>query len=199
MSVLLKGFAEARGDELALADDVGSLTFAELDERVNRMVHAMRAAGIEHGDTIAVVAGNCNEWFITMIACANTGVTFVPVNWHLVAPEIAYILGDSGSKAVVTDHRFVDTVRTALADPQSSGVGTAIVAGAPTDERFTNFDEFVDAGSPDDPDDQSFGGPMFYTSGTTGNPKGVRSGRCRRCPRRPPPRSGISSAPVSRS
>ena len=174
MSVLLKGFAEERGSELALADDVGRLTFAETDEQVNRMLHALRAAGIGHGDTIAVVAGNCNEWFITMIACANAGVTFVPVNWHLVAPEIAYIVGDSGSKAVITDHRYVDTVRAALDDPQSSGVGAAIVIGAPTDERFTNFDEFLATGSSDEPDDQSFGGPMFYTSGTTGNPKGVR-------------------------
>ncbi len=176
MSVLLKGFVESRGDDLALADDVGPLTFAEVDERVNRTVHAMRTAGIEHGDTIAIVAGNCNEWFITMLACANAGVTFVPVNWHLVAPEIAYILGDSGSKAVVTDHRYVDTVAAALDDPQSAGVGAAIVIGAPTEGRFTNFDEFVATGSPDEPDDQSFGGPMFYTSGTTGNPKGVRSG-----------------------
>ena len=175
MAVLTKGFAEARGSELALADDVGQLTFAELDARVNQTVHALRDAGVDAGDTIAIVCGNSNEWFITALACANTGVTHVPVNWHLVGPEIAYILGDCGAKLVLTDHRFVDEVTRALDDPQSSAVTTALVVGAPTDARFTNFDDFVDAGSTDEPEDQSFGGPMFYTSGTTGNPKGVKS------------------------
>ena len=175
MSVLISPFAAERGNELALADDVGTLTFAELDARINQMVHAMRDAGLSAGDTIGLVAGNCNEWFITALACANSGIVFVPINWHLVAPEIAYILGDSGARAVITDHRFVDTVAAALTDPQAAAVDVAIVAGAPSAGRFTNFDDFVDGGSTDEPVDQSFGGPMFYTSGTTGNPKGVRS------------------------
>ena len=174
MSVLMKDFAAERGGDLALADDAGEMTFAELDVRINQLIHALRDAGVGNGDTIAVVAGNCNEWFVTALACANAGITFVPVNWHLVAAEIAYILGDSGATLVVTDFRFVETVREALADPQAARVGRAIVIGAPSDDTFTNFDEFADGGSVDEPDDQSFGGPMFYTSGTTGHPKGVR-------------------------
>ena len=175
MSVLTKGFAAERGSELALADDVGQLTFAELDLRINQTIHALRAAGVSEGDTIALVLGNSNEWFITAMACANTGVTHVPVNWHLVAPEIAYILGDCGAKLVVTDFRFADEVAKAIALPESAAVETALVVGAPTDDRFTNFDDFVDPHSTDEPEGQSFGGPMFYTSGTTGNPKGVKS------------------------
>ena len=131
-------------------------------------------SGVE-GDTIAIVCGNCNEWFIMALACANTGVTHVPVNWHLVAPEIAYILGDSGSKLVLTDHRFVDEVARAIELPDASGIDAALVVGGPTQGRFTNFDEFVDEGSADEPENQAFGGPMFYTSGTTGHPKGVKS------------------------
>ncbi|MEM7094542.1 MAG: AMP-binding protein [Actinomycetota bacterium] len=175
MAVLTKGFAAERGGVLALADDVGQLTFTELDTRVNQTVHALRAAGISEGDTIAMVCGNCNEWFIMALACANTGVTHVPVNWHLVAPEIAYILNDCGAKLVLTDFRFADEVAKALDRPECEAVTAALVVGAPTDERFTNFDEFADAGATDEPEDQSFGGPMFYTSGTTGNPKGVKS------------------------
>ena len=101
MSVLTKALAESRGDELALADDIGTRTWSELNERVNRLIHSLRAAGINAGDTIAVVAGNCNEWFETAFACANAGITFVPVNWHSVAAEIAYTLHDSGSKALI--------------------------------------------------------------------------------------------------
>jgi long-chain acyl-CoA synthetase len=174
MSVLTSGFAASRGSDLALADDTGTRSWAELDERVNRLIHSFRAAGIGNGDTIAVVAGNCNEWFETAFACANAGITFVPVNWHFVGAEIAYVLGDSGSKAIVCGQQFLAEATKALADPRSADVDVAIVIGAPSDDRFRNFDEFLAEGAPDEPTDQSFGGPMFYTSGTTGNPKGVR-------------------------
>lgn len=174
MSVLTSGFAADQGDELALADDTRTRTWAEFDERVNRLIHSFRAAGIDAGDTIAIVSGNCNEWFETAFACANAGIVFVPVNWHLVAPEIAYIIHDSGSKAVVVGHDFADEVAKALDDDRCAAVELALVIGAAGDDRFRGFDDFVAAGSPDEPEDQRFGGPMFYTSGTTGNPKGVR-------------------------
>jgi long-chain acyl-CoA synthetase len=175
MSVLTRGFAESKGDQMALTDDDATMTWAEVDSRVNRLVHAMRSAGLTAGDTISIVAGNRNEWFEIALACANSGITFVPVNWHLVAPEIAYILADSGSRAVVAGHRFVDQVAAALEDEQARGVELALVAGAPATGRFGSYEEFVASGSDAEPADQSFGGPMFYTSGTTGNPKGVRS------------------------
>jgi long-chain acyl-CoA synthetase len=174
MAVLTRTFAAERGDDLALADDTGTRTWAEFDERVNRLIHAFRDAGIVAGDTIAIVSGNCNEWFETSFACANAGIVFVPVNWHLVANEIAYMIGDSGSKAVIAGHHFIDEVAKALTDERSRAIELALVIGAPGQGRFQNFDDFLAGGSPDDPDDQSFGGPMFYTSGTTGNPKGVR-------------------------
>jgi long-chain acyl-CoA synthetase len=173
MTVLTAPFAAARGDDLALADDHGTRTWRELDERVNRLSHAFRAAGIEPGDTISVVAGNCNEWFEIAFACSTTGITFVPVNWHFVARELAYIVDDSGSKAFITGEQFLAEATKAL--DECPGVELALVIGAATSGRFQNFDEFVASGSPDEPADQSFGGPMFYTSGTTGNPKGVRS------------------------
>ncbi len=175
MAVLTAGFAADKGDELALVDDNASETWREFNARINQLIHSFRDAGLDAGDTVAVVAGNCNEWFETAFACANAGIVFVPVNWHLVASELAYIIGDSGSKAIVADHRFVDEVAKALEDDRSSAVELALVIGAPGSGRFQNFDEFVSAGSAEEPAEQSFGGPMFYTSGTTGHPKGVRS------------------------
>ncbi len=173
MAALTAPFAASRGTALALADDVGTRTWAELDERVNRAIHALRQAGIGPGDTISVVSANCNEWFEIAFACSCSGVTFVPVNWHLVAREIAYIVDDSGSKALICSHQFLDTATAAL--DSCPDVGLALVIGAPTTGRFENYEEFLATGSPDEPDDQAFGGPMFYTSGTTGHPKGVRS------------------------
>ena len=174
MAVLTSTFAAERGDDVALVDDTDSRTWAELDQRVNRLVDAFRTAGVGAGDTIAIIGGNSNEWFETAFACCHAGITHVPVNWHLVASEIAYLLGDSGASAVVVGHQFTDEVAKALDDQRSSNVKLALVIGADGDERFQSFDEFVSSGSPDEPEDQSFGGPMFYTSGTTGSPKGVR-------------------------
>lgn len=126
MAILIEGFAVDRPNALALADDTDQRTFAELDERVNRTIHALRAAGLGHGDTIAMVSGNRIEWFEMALACASTGITHVPVNWHLVANEIAYIVADSGSKAVLAGHRFADEVRKALDDDRCAGVELAL-------------------------------------------------------------------------
>ena len=174
MSALTTAFATTRGDELALADDNGTLTWAQLDGRVNQLIHSLRAAGIKAGDTIAIIAGNCNEWFEVAFACCNAGITYVPVNWHLVAAEIAYTLEDSGSKAVICGHHFLTEAAKALRDPRSQGIELALVIGADSNEQFQSYEAFLSEGSPEEPVDQSFGGPMFYTSGTTGNPKGVR-------------------------
>lgn len=175
MTALTASFATDRGSDLAFADDTGERTWAQIDQRVNQLIHAFREADIGAGDTIAIVSGNCNEWFETALACACNGVVFVPVNWHLVASEIAYLLADSGSKAVVVGSQFADEVAKALDDERSADVQTRIVIGAGSDSRFTGYEDFLGAGATDEPDAQSFGGPMFYTSGTTGNPKGVRS------------------------
>ena len=179
MSLLTRTFAADRPDQLALADDHGELTWAELDVAVNRTINALRNAGLGFGDTIAIAAGNRNEWYVLSLACAQAGIVHVPVNWHLVGPEMSYIFGDSGARAVFAGHRFVDVVDEALAGPTEHQVQQRIAFVDPetqaTDPRFSAFDEFIAEASPDDPENLIMGGPMFYTSGTTGHPKGVRS------------------------
>ena len=154
MAVLTREAASARGDELALADDDDTRTWAQLDIRVNRLVHALRDAGLGPGDTISVVAGNRNEWFEVALACSHAGVVFVPVSWHLVAPEMAYIIEDSGSRAVLVGHRFTDVAAEALADPRSSAVELAVAIGAPDDSRFADFEAFLGSGSDAEPVDR---------------------------------------------
>jgi len=178
MALLTTGFADERGNELALADDYRELTWRELDTAINRAIHALRGLGISHGDTLAIVAGNRNEWFVLSMACAHIGITHVPVNWHLAAPEMAYIFDDSDSVAVIVGHRFVDVVADALTDERCNRVRHSIAFVDPdtgtTDDRFESFDALLGAASESEPENLTMGGPMFYTSGTTGNPKGVR-------------------------
>ncbi len=175
MAVLTLTAATERAQEMALVDDDRSETWAELNERANQLIHAFQRAGFAPGDAVAVVAGNRCEWFEVVLACAHAGLTFVPVNWHLVAPEIAYIVGDSGAKAVFAGDRYASVVADALTDERCTSVELAVVMGDPAATGMVPFGEFLASGSKTEPHAQVFGGPMFYTSGTTGNPKGVRS------------------------
>ena len=89
MAVLTKTYADIRASDIALIDEERSVSWAELDQRVNGLVNGLRQAGLKTGDTVAVVAGNQCEWFEIAQACAHGGWTYVPVNWHWVADELA--------------------------------------------------------------------------------------------------------------
>ncbi len=176
MAELTREFAETKGDATALVDDHGSTTWSEFDDRVNRLTHVFREAGLRPGETIAIVAGNRREWFETAMACAHAGLVYVPVNWHWVADEIAYVFADAAVRAVVTDDDHAGEVVKALADKRSAAVSLTLVAGDRPEmlSGFTSYEDALSAASSDETTDALLGGPMFYTSGTTGRPKGVR-------------------------
>ncbi len=184
MAKLTADLARSKALETALIDDFGETTWDSLDRRVNRLVNGLRAVGLTAGDTIAVVAGNSREWFEIAMACSHGGWTYVPANWHWVADELAYLFQDAGAKVVICDHRFASVVASALSDERADSVLAVIgiepqnyapqpaFAGEP---RFQAYEALLSAAAEDEPDNQQLGGPMFYTSGTTGRPKGVRS------------------------
>lgn len=175
MAFLTAAQAKDRGEVMALVDERRSVTWSELDSRVNRLVNALRDRGLTAGDTIAVIAGNQCEWFEIAQACAHGGWTYVPVNWHWVADELAYVFEDADAAAVFVDRRFEDAVATALADDRSKRVRVVVGIGASArDGRYVEYEDLLAGASDDEPADQLLGGPMFYTSGTTGRPKGVR-------------------------
>jgi long-chain acyl-CoA synthetase len=177
MAELIAKIAARKPDEPALVDETGETTWAQLDERTNRLVNALRAAGLEQGDTIAVLCGNRRELFEVTAAYAHAGWVGVPINWHWTAEELAYVVDDADAKALVVDGRFLDTAVEAAAEhPERLArcpVRVAIADRAP--EGFERYEELLAGAGPDEPADQCMGGPMFYTSGTTGFPKGVRS------------------------
>ncbi len=176
MPKLLDGHAAERPDDVATADEYGRTTWAELHDRTRRLINVLNDAGIGKGDTIAMLMGNRRECFEVFQACAHAGITYVPVNWHWVTDEVAYVLEDSGAQALIVDHRFVDTALGALADKRGAGIGTAFVVGAEATGPLLSYEDAL-AAAPDTDlpsDEQWLGGPMFYTSGTTGRPKGVR-------------------------
>ncbi len=174
MPKLLDGFVAEKGDDLALADDRGECTWAELADRVARLANVLRGAGLGPGDTFALMMGNRREAFEAFWAAAHTGITYVPVNWHWTADELAYVIEDAGCRALVVDEQFAAVAEQALADPRSVGIGLALVTGDGDHDRLHSYEAALAEAGTDEPDEAVLGGPMFYTSGTTGRPKGVR-------------------------
>lgn len=106
------------------------------------------------------------------LACAQAGWLFVPVNWHWVADELAYVLDDADASALIVDGRWLDVASVAL--KSAPAVTTRLVVDGEAD-GFDPYEEMLAAAQAGEIDDPQRGGPMFYTSGTTGRPKGVRS------------------------
>jgi long-chain acyl-CoA synthetase len=159
-------------DHLALVEPDGTEHSAgELLASCNRLVHGLRALGLSRGDTVAAVLPNGAPMVELYLAALQAGWYVVPINYHLVGPEISYILTDSEAKAFIGHERLADECVRAVED-----------AGFPADARFAvgpieefrAYDELKD-GQPDAlPDDRASGAVMTYTAGTTGRPKGVR-------------------------
>ena len=86
-----------RPNKLAILDVVGgrNLTYAEMNDRTSRLASALaRDFGVRPGDRVAVLSKNVSNIFEVQFACWKLGAVFVPLNWRLAVPELAYIVGD---------------------------------------------------------------------------------------------------------
>ena len=163
--------AETPGAPAYLLGD-RTVTFAELDERSNRVAQGLRALGVGPGDRVAILDKNCLEYFEVLFGAAKLNAVLVAVNWRLAPPEAAYIVNDAAAKVLVVGAELV---------PLLEGFEADLLA---TDHRFVigdhdrlpSYASWVDAQDATDPgvvagpDDVAF---QYYSSGTTGLPKGV--------------------------
>jgi long-chain acyl-CoA synthetase len=163
--------AHEEPDHLAVVSPEGvEYTAGELLGRTNQVVHALRGLGLETGDVVATLLPNGVEMFELYLAALQSGWYLVPINHHLIGPEVAYILDDSGAKAFVAHDRFAE-VAGAAADEAGLRAGTRLAVGEI--DGFGSYDALRDSAPVDDPANRTIGDTMNYTSGTTGNPKGV--------------------------
>ncbi|MGI9602133.1 MAG: acyl-CoA synthetase [Acidimicrobiales bacterium] len=164
--------AEADPDRLAVVDpDHNQMTFGELAALTNQIVHGLRGLGLTAGDQVTTVLPNSFEQVAICLAAFQGGYYVTTVNWHLVGPEIAYIVSDSETKAFIVSDDFADEAVRVLDEadiPASNRFSVGSVDG------YRPFAELVADQPRSRPDDLTTGSYMFYTSGTTGRPKGVR-------------------------
>jgi acyl-CoA synthetase (AMP-forming)/AMP-acid ligase II len=175
MAEVLARLAAERGPEqLALAAGQESLSLAALSSRVNRWINVLRGHGLRAGERVALVTGNRPVSFEVLLACLHSGLVAVPVSWRLTAKEIAYVLGDSGSRVVITEPAYATKVAAAA---RSAGLspGLAMVSG-PERAGLVPAESLLAGASAGEPADQCCGSVMLYTSATTGQPKGVLTG-----------------------
>ena len=118
------------------------------------------------------------------LGAIQIGLYLTPINHHLVGPEIAYIVNDSDAKVFVGHERFADELAKA-ADRDRRCPPTAASRSATIDGLPARAPSCSTASPTTAPDDRIAGAPMHYTSGTTGQPKGVKRGARRHRPRRP--------------
>jgi long-chain acyl-CoA synthetase len=159
------------------------LTYAQVNDRVRRVALGLQALGIAPGDRVALLSENRPEWVIADLAILAAGSVSVPIYPTLPASQVAYILGDSGAKAVVvSDAKQLAKAEAARdscpdlhaivvmdADAAQEGVLSldALIAKGDAENLAEAYETRRDAVTPDDLMS------IIYTSGTTGNPKGV--------------------------
>ncbi len=177
MARFTREIAERKGVDVALVDEYGETSWSDFNARVNRLISSFHASGLQAGDTIVIYSGNRREYYEVMTAASLVGLYYVPVNWHFTADELAYVARNSESRMLVVDYRFLQQAVAAVGREDGPDLHVRLLIGAPEGTMATGFDDyesFLAAGDDREPGDAVVGGPMFYTSGTTGRPKGVR-------------------------
>ena len=170
---LLTKSARSFPDNLAIARGPKKLNYAQFNARVNRLANVLAKLGIRQGDNITVLQYNYPEMLESLFACFKLGCGAVPINFRLHPKECAFIIDHSESKAVILSHEFNEAVMEIRDDIPN--VRHLITLYGAEDELldyetllYAESDGFADADVA--PDDLAW---LFYTSGTTGLPKGA--------------------------
>jgi long-chain acyl-CoA synthetase len=148
------------------------LSFGELEARANRLAHHFRKAGLREGDAVALLMENNEHIHAIMWAARRSGLYYVPINTHLTAPEAAYIIDNSGAKAIIGSAALRKTCEN-LEEHLPGGLPDLLMIADDLD-GWLCYPECV-ADQPDTPiADEREGDLLQFSSGTTGRPKGIK-------------------------
>lgn len=163
-----------RGKPAVILHPSGTVvTFGELESRANRLAQLFRSCGLRTGDTVAVLMENGEHFHAVAWAALRSGLYFTPINTHLTAAEAAYIIEDSGAKAIVSSAAMRE-VCAGLAEHLTSGLPPVALLADGELHGWKSYPACVERLSDTPIDDEAEGNLLPYSSGTTGRPKGIR-------------------------
>ncbi|MEO7128377.1 MAG: benzoate-CoA ligase family protein, partial [Rhodoferax sp.] len=166
-----------RAAKVAFVDDLGTLGFGALEDRVRRLAAGLRGLGIKREERVLLLMQDCNDWPVSFLGALYAGIVPVAVNTLLTADDYAYMLEHSRAQAVLVSGALLPALVSAMTRSDHE-VHKVIVSrpAAPLHPSEMEFEAFVQAQSPlarpaatggDDP------GFWLYSSGSTGRPKGT--------------------------
>ncbi|HEX6116503.1 MAG TPA: AMP-binding protein [Solirubrobacterales bacterium] len=178
--------AIARGDEAALVDDAGSLSFSEMQTRSNALAHALADEGLGEGDGVAIMCRNHRGFLDATLAVAKLGAHALYLNTAFAAPQLAGVVESEEPAAIIYDEEFRELLSEALEEDAAEGM-KRFVAWSDSDEEDapaqaatgdvpdTAIEDLIASGNGADLTPPSEGARfVILTSGTTGTPKGAQ-------------------------
>ena len=174
---MLRERVRSHGRKTLMFVDDEKITYARFLEKVDAFARFLEIGGFGRGDRVALIAPNSPEFIVTVFAATKVGMVVVPVNHMLKASEFEYILGDAGVSLLVTSEAFAAEVGELKSRVPGLRKTVWIDRAPQIDEDNIVFDEVCDVHAHEEEgiadmklDDLAV---IFYTSGTTGNPKGA--------------------------
>jgi long-chain acyl-CoA synthetase len=157
---------------IIMASSGETVTFGEFEARGNRVAHLLRDAGLRRGDHIAVFIENSPQLLEIEGGAERAGLYYSLINTYLSADEVAYVVANSQAKVL-----FSSVAKRPVAEAAAAscpGLDRRLMTGpGPLPAGWEPYDAVI-AGYPADPvPDESLGAAMLYSSGTTGQPKGI--------------------------
>src|SRR5207237_7022 len=126
-------------DRMAVISPYGDRTFHELNAHANQLVRALRALGARSGETIALLCRNRPEFVEVYDAVLRSGLRLTPINWHLTADELAYIVdaGESNRSLVTGPLYHAAPLTISMTAPMAAGLGLVLMDGWSPEETLT--------------------------------------------------------------
>ncbi len=154
-------------DEIYIVDELGRLTFADVERRTNALANGLAAAGIRAGEGVAIMCRNSRYFVEATLACSKLGATALFLNTDFAGPQLADLAARENPRALIYDEEFTE-----LLSDAGRGREQFVAWGEGGSQTLEQLIATADPSSPEPP--ASPGRQIILTSGTTGTPKGAR-------------------------